>query len=108
MNQKQDYMEKMIALLLLLFPIDLLLGEGLRDFLYGEPIPEEKQVPEKDLVPSAPNQKKAKSGKAIPACSSCSDKNGFYPMSKELKSPKLSCFPSLSSRPAPSVKHPIE
>ncbi len=28
MNQKQEYMEKMIALLLLIFPIGLLLGEA--------------------------------------------------------------------------------
>jgi len=63
MNQKQEYMEKMIALLLLIFPIGLLLGEGLRDFLYGEPIAEGEQVPEKDQVPNVPDLKKSKKWK---------------------------------------------
>jgi hypothetical protein len=63
MNQKQEYMEKMIALLLLIFPIGLLLGEGLRDFLYGEPIPEGEQVPVKDQVPNVPERKKSKKWK---------------------------------------------
>jgi hypothetical protein len=63
MNQKQDYMEKMIALLLLIFPIGLLLGEGLRDFLYGESVLEGEQVPEKDLIPGASDQKKGKKWK---------------------------------------------
>jgi hypothetical protein len=80
MNLKQDYMEKMIALLLLIFPIGLLLGEELRDFLYAEPIAAEDQVPTKELVPGTLDRKKAKSGNAIPACSSCSDKNGPSPI----------------------------
>ena len=63
MNLKQDYMEKMIALLLLIFPIGLLLGEGLRDFLYGEPIAAQDQVPEKELVPGTPDRKKSKKWK---------------------------------------------
>jgi hypothetical protein len=63
MNQKQDYMEKMIAFLLLIFPIGLLLGEGLRDFLYGEPIVAGEQVQEKDLVPNVPDLKKSKKWK---------------------------------------------
>ena len=63
MNQKQEYMEKMIALLLLIFPIGLLLGEGLRDLLYGEPISEGEQVPERDQVPGVPHCKKGKKWK---------------------------------------------
>jgi len=63
MNQKQDYMEKMIAFLLLIFPIGLLLGEGLRDFLYGVPIAEGEQVQEKDLVPNVSDLKKSKKWK---------------------------------------------
>jgi hypothetical protein len=63
MNQKQEYMEKMIALLLLIFPIGLLFGEGLRDFLYGEPIAEGEQIPEKDQVPNTPELKKSKKWK---------------------------------------------
>ena len=63
MNQKQEYMEKMIALLLLIFPMGLLFGEGLRDFLYGEPIAEGEQVPERDQVPNVPELKKSKKWK---------------------------------------------
>lgn len=63
MHQKQEYMEKMIALLLLIFSIGLLLGEGLRDFLYGEPISEGEEVAEKDQVPNAPELKKSKKWK---------------------------------------------
>lgn len=63
MHQKQEYMEKMIALLLLIFSIGLLLGEGLRDFLYGEPISEGEEVTEKDQVPNAPELKKSKKWK---------------------------------------------
>ena len=36
MNKQQTYMEKMLALLLLVFAIGLLVGEGIRDHLYGE------------------------------------------------------------------------
>jgi hypothetical protein len=63
MNQKQEYMEKMIALLLLIFPIGLLLGEELRDFLYAEPIPPDEQLSEKDLVPGVPDRKKGRKWK---------------------------------------------
>jgi hypothetical protein len=63
MNLKQEYMEKMIALLLLIFPIGLLLGEELRDFLYGEPIAAEDLVPMKELVPGTSNRKKSKKWK---------------------------------------------
>ena len=63
MNLKQDYMEKMIALLLLIFSIGLLLGEELRDFLYAEPIAAEDQVPTKELVPGTLNRKKSKKWK---------------------------------------------
>ena len=63
MNLKQDYMEKMIALLLLIFSIGLLFGEELRDFLYAEPIDAEDQVPEKELVPGTFDRKKSKKWK---------------------------------------------
>jgi hypothetical protein len=60
---KQDYMEKMIALLLLIFPIGLLLCDELRDFLYGEPMTADDQVPEKDLAPGTLDQRKGKKWK---------------------------------------------
>jgi hypothetical protein len=63
MNQKQEYMEKMIALLLLIFPIGLWLGEALRDFLYGETIVSGEQISEKELIPGTSDLKKGKKWK---------------------------------------------
>ncbi|MEM4203126.1 MAG: transposase [Candidatus Methanomethylicaceae archaeon] len=37
MNKRQENMEKMVAMLLLVYAIALLIGEGLRDRLYGPP-----------------------------------------------------------------------
>lgn len=37
MNKRQENMEKMVAMLLLVYAIALLIGEGLRDRLYGSP-----------------------------------------------------------------------
>ena len=63
MNKQQVYMEKMVALLLLVFTIGLLVGEELRDLLYGEPIIEGEAVDDKDLVPGSPSLKKGKKWK---------------------------------------------
>ena len=63
MNKQQVYMEKMVGLLLLTFTIGLLVGEELRDLLYGEPIPEEEQVDDKERIPGAPSLKKGKKWK---------------------------------------------
>ncbi len=60
MNKQQVYMEKMLALLLLTFTIGFLVGEGLRDLLYGEQITVGEQVPDKDRIPGAPALKKGK------------------------------------------------
>jgi hypothetical protein len=63
MNKQQVYMEKMLALLLLTFTIGLLVGESLRDLLYGEQIADDEQVPDKDRIPGAPALKKGKKWK---------------------------------------------
>ncbi len=63
MNKQQVYMEKMVGLLLLTFTIGLLVGEELRDLLYGEPIAEEEQVADKERIPGAPSLKKGKKWK---------------------------------------------
>jgi hypothetical protein len=63
MNKQQVYMEKMVSLLLLTFTIGLLVGEELRDLLYGEPIPEDEPVEEKERIPGAPSLKKGKKWK---------------------------------------------
>jgi hypothetical protein len=63
MNKRQIYMEKMIGLLLLTFTIGLLVGEELRDLLYGEPITEIEQVDEKERIPGSLSHKKSKKWK---------------------------------------------
>jgi hypothetical protein len=48
MNKQPKLMEKMLALLLLVFAIGLLIGEGLRDHLYSETLRENEGVLEKN------------------------------------------------------------
>ena len=63
MNKQQQIMEKMLALLLLVFAIGLLVGEGLRDQLYGELIQEQEVVPQTERIPGSPYRKKGKKWK---------------------------------------------
>jgi hypothetical protein len=64
MNKQQVYMEKMVALLLLVFTIGLLVGEELRDLLYGEPMADdEMEINHKDRIPGDPTRKKGKKWK---------------------------------------------
>jgi len=63
MNKQQVYMEKMLAILLLTFTIGLIVGEGIRDFLYGEQIADDEQVPDKERIPGTPFLKKGKKWK---------------------------------------------
>lgn len=63
MNKQQVYMEKMVALLLLVFTIGLLVGEELRDLLYGEPVAEDEPVNDHDRIPGDPTRKKGKKWK---------------------------------------------
>ncbi len=58
MNKQQTYMEKMIALLLLVFAVSLLVGELLRDHLHGEPIRPGEEVGEEDILSDSPPLKK--------------------------------------------------
>jgi hypothetical protein len=63
MNKQQQLMEKMLALLLLVFAIGLLIGEGLRDRLYGETIREQEVISEKERIPGSTRRKKGKKWK---------------------------------------------
>jgi len=63
MNKQKIYMEKMIALLLMVFTIGLLVGEELRNLLYGEPIAEDEIVDDQERIPGAPSLKKGKKWK---------------------------------------------
>jgi hypothetical protein len=56
-------MEKMLAMLLLVYAIGLWLGEGVRDHLYGELIHEQEAVPEEERIPGSPQRKKGKKWK---------------------------------------------
>jgi hypothetical protein len=53
MNRSQEYMEKMVALLLLTYTIGHLVGENRRDFLYGPP-PSESREPGESPDPPEP------------------------------------------------------
>lgn len=63
MNKRKSHMEKMLALLLLVFAIGLLVGERLRDHLYGEAMAEDETLPEKEQIPGSPFRKKGKKWK---------------------------------------------
>ena len=63
MNKQQSYMEKMVALLLLVYAIGLLVGERLRDQLYGELIGETETVSKQERIPGSSQRKKGKKWK---------------------------------------------
>jgi hypothetical protein len=63
MNKQQVYMEKMVALLLLVFTIGLLVGEELRDLLYGQPMAEDEPGNDQERIPGDPTRKKGKKWK---------------------------------------------
>jgi len=63
MNKQQVYMEKMLALLLLTFTVGLLVGEEIRDFLYGDPITPDEQVSQMEMIPGSSFRKKGKKWK---------------------------------------------
>lgn len=54
MNKRQENMEKMAAMLLLVYAIALLIGENLRDRLYGPPIQPQESV---DVLPHRTGKK---------------------------------------------------
>ena len=60
MNKQQENMEKMVALLLLVFAIGFLVGETLRDHLYGQPVAENEAIADKDRLPGSSTKKKGK------------------------------------------------
>ncbi len=63
MNKCWEQMEKMLALLLLVYAAAFLVGEELRDYLYGEPVKEGEVVPEKERIPGPAERKKGKKWK---------------------------------------------
>lgn len=63
MNKQQTYMEKMLAWLLQVFAIAVLMGECLRDHLYGEAIQGDEVVPAEERLPGSLQLKKGKKWK---------------------------------------------
>lgn len=63
MNKRQELMEKMLALLLLVYAIALLVGERLRDHLYGEPVAEDGPLAENERIPGSAQRRKGKKWK---------------------------------------------
>jgi len=62
MNKRRDYMEKMIALLLMVYTMGLLVGESLRDFLYAKPVGSGEEVADNERVPGRGGLKKRENG----------------------------------------------
>jgi hypothetical protein len=58
MNKRQEKMEKMLALLLLVYAIALLVGECLRDYLYGEPLTEKEPLTQTEHSPGSAQRQK--------------------------------------------------
>jgi hypothetical protein len=63
MNKQQCPMEKMLALLLLVYAIGLLIGEVLRDHLYSELIHDQAEVSDEGRIPGSMFRKKGKKWK---------------------------------------------
>ncbi len=53
MNKQPPSKEKRLALLLLVYAIGLLIGEGLQDHVYGELIQEQEEVGEEERIPGS-------------------------------------------------------
>jgi hypothetical protein len=63
MNKKVEPMEKMIALVMLAYSIGLLTGEGIRDAVYAERIPDPKKVLPMERIPDQPHLRQGKKWK---------------------------------------------
>ncbi|RPI82632.1 MAG: hypothetical protein EHM41_17900 [Chloroflexi bacterium] len=102
MNKQQPIMEKMLALLFLVFAIGLLIGEGLWDHLYGGLIGEQQAVPEKERIPGSPFRKKGKKWKRYSGLFILLQQNWSLSANEwqELVSTALSSFMTM-------VQHPV-
>jgi hypothetical protein len=63
MNKKPEYMEKMIALVMLAYSIGVLTGEGVRDAIFGEPIKARARVSITERIPGHPQLRQGKKWK---------------------------------------------
>ncbi len=104
MNKQQETMEKMLALLFLVFAIGLLVGEGLRDYLYGELIQEQEVVPKQEAIPGSPFRKKGKKWKRYSGLFILLKQKWSLSTSEwqEIISTALAVFLSLVQQPVPT------
>jgi hypothetical protein len=63
MNKKPEQMEKMIALVMLAYSIGVLTGEGIRDAVYAERIPDRAKVLPLERIPDQPHLRQGKKWK---------------------------------------------
>lgn len=63
MNKQLEYLEKMIALMMLAYSIGVLTGEGVRDAIFGEPIKARAKVPITERIPDQPQLRQSKKWK---------------------------------------------
>jgi len=63
MNQRPQQMEKMIALVMLDYSIGVLVGEGVRDAVFGEPIKSRTKVSTTERIPDHPQLRQGKKWK---------------------------------------------
>lgn len=63
MNQKPEPMEKMIALVMLAYSIGVLIGEAVRDAVFGERIEDSTPVLPTERIPNQPNLRQCKKWK---------------------------------------------
>jgi hypothetical protein len=63
MNKRQVLMEKMVALVMLAYAIGVLIGEEVRDQVYGLPIQQDEQVTDEERIPGQPQMKQGKKWK---------------------------------------------
>lgn len=63
MNKKSEYMEKMIALMMLAYSIGVLTGEGIRDAIFAEPLKARAKVPLTERIPDRPQLRQGKKWK---------------------------------------------
>lgn len=63
MNKKLEYLEKRIALMMLAYSLGVLTGEGVRDAIFGEPIPATAKLPITERIPDQPQLRQSKKWK---------------------------------------------
>jgi len=102
MNKQQTYMEKMLALLLLVYTIGLMPGEGISDRLYGEIITENEPALEKGRLPGSANLKKGKKWKRYSGLFILLKQKWFIP-----KADRLAILDEVLAAFIPLVQRPV-